>query len=105
MLEKGIAISLIISFINITTHEGMILEKVNDWFWSVSPWLKKPLFECTICMCMWWGPMVACGGILWFDWQFNSWQQIIACCMIGATLNSIISTYGNSNNRDFTNDN
>jgi hypothetical protein len=105
MLEKSFIISLIISFMNITTHEGMILEKVNDWFWNVTPLIKKPLFECSICMCMWWGPMIACCGILWFEWQFQSWQQIMACCMIAATFNSLISTYGKSNDRDFTNDN
>jgi hypothetical protein len=105
MLEKSLAISLIICFINITTHEGMILEKVNEWFWNVHPWLKKPLFECSVCMCMWWGPTISCCGILWFGWHFNSWQQIMACCMISATFNSIISTYGNHNDNNLTQNN
>lgn len=55
MITKAIIISLIITAIHETTKDGMIFEKLrvaaaNFLDKARVPILKKPLFECLICM-------------------------------------------------------
>jgi len=55
MLTSAFIIAFIVYFIKATTWKGMIfhglIEKLN---WLPKK-LKKPLFECPICMTPWWG--------------------------------------------------
>ena len=89
MLEQIIIISLITTAIHVSTWEGMILYTAADWLgtlldimkWSV---LRKPLFECLICM----------GGVwtlFWYPILFGiHWQIVpVALGVIGA--NTIVS--------------
>lgn len=89
MLEQIIITSLIITAIHVTTWDGMIFHSAAEWLgqfldiMGVSV-LRKPLFECLICM----------GGI----WTFAiypilygiSWNVVpVAVAVIG--LNTIVS--------------
>ncbi len=55
MIEKAITISLIITAIHEVTKDGMLLERLRVFAANILdkarvPILKKPLFECLICM-------------------------------------------------------
>jgi hypothetical protein len=47
--------SLIITAIHVLFWEGMLLEKLSRWLIWLPKWLRKPLFECNICMASIWG--------------------------------------------------
>lgn len=58
MIELTLIISLVVLFIHATTWEGMINEWVSRVLWHAPPWIKKPLFDCPICMAPWWGSLI-----------------------------------------------
>lgn len=55
MLEKIIVISLVITAIHVSMMDEMVFEKLKDKLSLMLDkmrlsWLKKPLYECNICM-------------------------------------------------------
>lgn len=90
MITQIIVISLIITSIHVCTLDGMILAKPTQWLgdmldrWNLSI-LRKPLFECLICM----------GGIYTIALYpiIFGWDWAIAPVMFGVIgLNAIISS-------------
>ena len=55
MIEYIAITSLAIIMIYATTKEGMIASFVPPLLWWLPSWLKKPLYECPVCMCSVWG--------------------------------------------------
>ena len=55
MITRIVILSLIITAIHVSTWEGMILHRPAEWLGDVldrfhTSFLRKPLFECLICM-------------------------------------------------------
>lgn len=55
MLTRIVILSLIITAVHVCTWDGMILHRPASWLGSLLDWLhlsvlRKPLFECLICM-------------------------------------------------------
>jgi hypothetical protein len=55
MLTSAFIIAFIVYFIKATTWKGMIFHGVIEKLNWLPKKLKKPLFECPICMTPWWG--------------------------------------------------
>lgn len=91
MLEKAIIISLIVQFLYEITHEGMILQVVDKVIFKVNPYLKKPLYDCPVCMSIWWGSPICCFCMLYCNWEFENWQQIIFTSILAGGINVIFS--------------
>ena len=90
MLTRIIILSLIITAIHVTTWEGMIFHRPAEWIgewldrWHMSV-LRKPLWECNICMGGVW--TLVLDPIL-YGWSW--WVLVDMLCVIG--LNTLIAS-------------
>jgi hypothetical protein len=91
MLTRIVILSLIITAIHVCTWDGMIFQRPAEWIgerldrWHMSV-LRKPLFECLICM----------GGVwtLVLDTIIFGWTWMVLVDMLAVIgLNTIISAY------------
>jgi hypothetical protein len=90
MIEMSIIIALTVFFLHECTREGMILGFVYFWLYDLPEKIKKPLFDCTVCMSPYYGTLI----ILVCHWSGyspiqNFWQFIICLFMAGG-INAII---------------
>lgn len=89
MLTRIVIISLIITAIHVTTLEGMIFHRPAEWLGRVldkfhATFLRKPLFECLICM----------GGVwtLVLDTLIFGWTWFVLVDMLAVIgLNTLIT--------------
>lgn len=99
MLEFASIIALSVLFIHYCTLDGMILSFIHKILWNVSPIIKKPLFDCSVCMVPWWGSVILCitcwRNNSWIDWW--SWILILLCA---AGINALLSLMIDYDNRD-----
>lgn len=61
MLQLSFIISFIVMFLHATTRKGHIFGFIYECTWNWKGWkkkLKKPLFDCPICMTPWWGLLI-----------------------------------------------
>lgn len=58
MLTSAFIIAFIVYFIKATTWKGMIFHGLTEKMEWLPKKLKKPLFECPICMTPWWGVVI-----------------------------------------------
>lgn len=89
MLTRIVILSLIITAVHVCTWDGMLLSRTASWLGSLFDRLhlsvlRRPLFECLICM----------GGVytlvldpLLFGWSW--WIIVDMLCVIG--MNTLIS--------------
>jgi hypothetical protein len=69
----------------------MVFSFVPTTLKDIPGYLKKPLFDCSICMSIWWGsPIVAC-GILAKLWIVNNVWQLAIIVSSAAGLNVVFS--------------
>lgn len=61
--------------IHVVTGEGMILQSAGQWMETTvkhfPSWVRKPMWTCPRCMCLWWGGPAALGvnyGPEWLQW-------------------------------------
>ena len=90
MLMISFIIALMIQFIHACSWEGMLLGWLNGSLWNLTPYLRKPLFDCPICMSPWWGSLfivllwaAGCIGLPGFG------QWILTLLMVGG-INTLI---------------
>lgn len=92
MLTRIVILSLIITAVHVSTWEGMIFHRPAEWLGGLLDkahisFLRKPLFECLICMggiyTLVLDPLL-CGGWSW-------WVLVDMLAVIG--LNTIISAF------------
>lgn len=86
MIEKILIISLWVFGYCCTFWEGMIFGNIGNWLDERLPWwIAKPLYQCYICSCLWWGT-----AIYWIflgsDWK--EWFLVIIAAM---GLNAVLS--------------
>lgn len=58
MIAFGFLIAMVILFLHACTWEGMVLDVVRYRLEHLPLWVKKPLFDCPVCMAPWWGSLI-----------------------------------------------
>lgn len=58
MLEASFIIAFMVYFLKATTWKGMIFNKIKVKFNHWPGWIRKPLFQCPVCMTPWWGAVI-----------------------------------------------
>ena len=58
MLEQAFIIAFIVYFIKATTWKGMIFYRPKEKLNGLPSYIRKPFFECPVCMTPWWGMVV-----------------------------------------------
>jgi hypothetical protein len=71
MLGPAFIIAFIVYFIKASTWRGMILYGIKERLCDLPEFIKKPLFDCPVCMTPWWGTAIYVaghfGGIVEFE--------------------------------------
>jgi hypothetical protein len=93
MLTRIIIISLIITAIHVTTWDGMIFHRPAEWLGSVldrfhASSLRKPLFECLICMGGVWTIVL---DTLIFGWTWFVLVDMLAVIGLNTLISAVIS--------------
>jgi len=58
MIEQAFIIAFIVYFIKATTWKGMIFHRPKEKLIGLPSYIRKPFFECPVCMTPWWGMVV-----------------------------------------------
>lgn len=90
MLEKILIISFIVMLIWHSYGEGEIFGWLGDWFGKVLPKaIHKPIFDCSVCMGVWYGIAIYWAGHFLLHWQ-SSWKECVFVVIAAAGFNAII---------------
>jgi hypothetical protein len=86
MIEKIIITNWVVFAVWVSMLEGMIFEKIGDWFDEHLPndKLKSLIFECPIC-----GNSLY-GSIFYWLWYGDSWKEWIVVIIASVGLAAII---------------
>ena len=58
MVSTAFIIAFIVYFIKATTWKGMIFHEITNKIELWPEFIRKPLYECPICMTPWWGLII-----------------------------------------------
>ena len=58
MLSAGFIVAFIVYFIKATTWTGMIFHPIISRLNFLPQKIRKPIFECPVCMTPWWGAVI-----------------------------------------------
>lgn len=88
MIGIAFCLAFAIFFIHVTTWDSHIFHGVNKLTENWPEWIRKPLFDCPICMSPWWG-MAIQGvfnliGITIFS---NNIMIMFFTCMVAGGIN------------------
>lgn len=91
MLTAAFLIAFIVYFIKATTWKGMIFHGVIERLEWLPKKLKKPLFECPICMTPWWGVAIYLIGHYAGLEEFSelSFRRLIFTVFAAAGINTL----------------
>lgn len=64
MIHTATLIAFAALFLHSTTKEGMIFYRVRELTYRWPAWIKKPVYDCPICMAPWFGAILYAVGIL-----------------------------------------
>lgn len=85
MIEKIVITSLIVMAVWATMWEGAIFEFIRQWGEKHLPEkLQKPIFDCPVCMCFWYG-----SGVYWLLWRHN-WIEWVVVVVSAMGLNAVL---------------
>lgn len=91
MLIPSFAIAMIVYFLYHSTFKGMIFGGFRKWSKNWPEWIKKPLYDCPVCMCAWWGFPVLVLGYYGMCWDLGNVWWCIACMFVAGGINSVVS--------------
>lgn len=83
LLMQAFIVSFLTMFIWATMLEGMIFGKVRVWFSNLKEFYQKPLFDCPICLCPYYGT-----AIYWLLFG-NNWKEWLIVIFIAAGINTV----------------
>ena len=91
MITSAFIIAFIVYFIKATTWKGMIFHGVIEKLNWLPKKLRKPLFECPICMTPWWGVAIYLIGYYAGLEEFNelSFRRLIFTVFAAAGINTL----------------
>lgn len=58
MLEPAFIVAFIVYFIRATLWKGMIFYYIKKKLSFLPSYIRKPLYECPVCMTPWWGTVI-----------------------------------------------
>ena len=58
MIETAFILAFIVYFIKATTWKGMIFYEMTEKWERWPEFIRKPLYECPVCMTPWWGIVI-----------------------------------------------
>ena len=93
MLATAFITAFIVYFIKATTWKGMIFYEISLKLRGALPEkLRKPLFECPICMTPWWGILIYLAGYYLDIPEFAplTLQRVIFTVFTAAGINTIL---------------
>lgn len=84
LLTNGLIISLVCIAIHVmVTREGMILSSLEPYLFRLPYWLRKPTYDCLICMSSFWTI------VLWFPLGGDLSPTIVIQMLIVAGINVV----------------
>jgi hypothetical protein len=91
MVETAFIIAFIVYFIKATTWKGMIFHTLSEKLESWPEAVRKPLYECPICMTPWWGIIIYLVGHYVGMHEFSELtiQRILFTVFTAAGINTI----------------
>lgn len=75
---------LIILFVNATTQDGMIFGFVRKGLYFLPVWIKKPLYDCLVCMSPWYA------FAIWFLLGGRMEFELVHFVLIVGGLNALL---------------
>jgi len=93
MVQRALEISLIITAIYISMRDGMIFEPLRvklDRLMDKLPngdSVKKPIYDCLICMGFWWGVFIY---LLLFSYNVTMFPTVLVVMGINTIIDKII---------------
>jgi len=91
MGELSFLIAMAVLFLHTATKEGMLLNFLVAPLWSLSDFIKKPLFECPVCMIPWWGSILLTGYCIRHGEWIHPFTWFLILAAAGG-INSIASS-------------
>lgn len=91
MLETAFIIAFIVYFVKATTWKGMIFHGIKHKLNFLPGYIKKPLYDCPVCMTPWWGAAIYLLGYFTDLSEFSelSVQRLIFTVFIASGINTI----------------
>jgi hypothetical protein len=91
MLETAFIIAFIVYFIKATTWKGMIFHELTEKLGGWPEFIRKPFYECPVCMTPWWGVIIYLVGHYSNLPEFADLtiQRLIFTVFIAAGINTI----------------
>lgn len=92
ILYYSITVALIVFFIHSLFWEGMILSFIAETLFEIPTFIKKPLFECVICMTPWYGLV-----IYFFCARLSAWDgsvfSVVITLLVASGINAVLSQF------------
>ncbi|MFO8147976.1 MAG: hypothetical protein ACQEWG_03650 [Bacteroidota bacterium] len=92
MLQQAFIIAFIVYFLKATTWKGMIFHKPKEKLENLPSYIRKPFFECPICMTPWWGIVVYLlahySGLP--EFEKLSFARLIFTVLVSSGINTVI---------------
>lgn len=82
--------ALIVLFFHVCTWKGMVFSFVSEFFKDFPDYIKKPLYDCPICMAPWWGPSIVACGIAGDVWMVSNVWQLLMVVAGAAGVNTLL---------------
>lgn len=90
MIETAFIIALTVLFLHATTWEGMINEWVAQVFHNAPSWVKKPVYDCPICMAPWWGFFIYVLLFIFGEIQYLQPINLVVMLFMAGGINSVL---------------
>lgn len=90
MIETIFITALIVLFIYECTREGMIFESIGNKLKPLPDFIKKPLYDCPICMVPWHGSLLIFIGNTANVWHVHNPVEWVFILFAGAGINTVL---------------
>ena len=91
MIQAAFIIAFIVYFIKATTWKGMIFHEICNKLEKWPETIRKPLYECPVCMTPWWGVLIYLVGHYTDLPEFSEFsiQRVVFTVFTAAGINTI----------------
>lgn len=90
MIETIFIIALSVLFIHVTFWEGMIFESIGKKLSALPHYIRKPVYDCPICMVPWWGSLLLYGGNIAKLWEVQNATEWIFILFAAGGINTVL---------------
>lgn len=90
MIETAFLIAFVVLFIHAAFWDGMIFGKLAEKMHHWPSYLKKPMFDCPICMSFWHGLLILLIGRYTNTLPHYHWLQCIGMVFAAGGINTVL---------------